>query len=397
MTAGVLIFVSFPALAVGPAATLFTARADSAETVAKNPAGMTRLKEPSWYGNPHVMYTESSTKYTVGRESVERTIATDGLIFLPGFYHARPLNDKWSIGIGPSGASGLGGTFNDTWPGRYLVKEWSLVSVGIAPAVAYRVNDMLSIGASLSFKYSRFTLEKSVFNGPGQPDGDFILEADGIGMGGTVGLLYEFNPLSRIGIVYRSEAKAEDKGTPEFSSLSDARKTLLENAGVLNQEISMDTNTPQSVAAGIFQDFENGWTMSADVMWLNFANYNIENITIGDTTISKNDTAHKDIWAGTLGTTYALRPNWSLRSGVLYVSSGLDDEDRTIFSRYDAIWGVGAGVEHEFKSKRKVAVDITYFQLGDGEFTSPNVPVVGSISGEYQTAYGVLLSVGTSY
>jgi opacity protein-like surface antigen len=93
---------------------------------------------------------------------------------------------------------------------------------------------------------------------------------------------------------------------------------------------------------------------------------------------------------------YAFRPDWSLRGGVLYLSSGLEDEDRTLLSRFDAIWAIGGGVEHALKSGRKVSVDITYFQFGDGEFTTTG-PIVGTISGEYDTHYGVSLSVASSF
>jgi long-subunit fatty acid transport protein len=102
------------------------------------------------------------------------------------------------------------------------------------------------------------------------------------------------------------------------------------------------------------------------------------------------------MWAFSLGATYDLSPDWSLRGGVLYLSSGMEDEDRTLLSRFDAMWAIGGCAEHEFKSGRKVAVDLTYFQFGDGEFTA-NAPVVGTISGEYETNYGVSLSVGTSF
>jgi len=392
-----LLFFSLPAFATGPAFTGLAAKADSAETVMLNPAGMARLNNPAWFGNPQVMYTDNSTEFAVGGQNVGSTIDDDGVIFLPGIYYVRPLNDKWSIGIGPSGATGLGYIYNDSWAGRYLIKEWSLVFIGVMPSVAYRVNENLSIGGSLSINYSEFTLEKAVFNGIGQPDGHFELEADGLGIGGTVGLLYEFNPLTRIGVVYRSEVEAEDEGTPKFSNLSAARQLLLDNAGVLNQKISMDTNTPQSIMAGVFHDFDNRWTMTVDALWLDFSNFNIDNISIGETSISKGSSKYKDMWGVSLGTTYELEPDWSLRAGTMYVSPGLDDKDRTIFSRYDAMWAVGAGVEHELKSKRKVAVDITYLYFGDGEFTSSDVPVVGVINGEYDTHYGVMLSVGTSF
>jgi long-chain fatty acid transport protein len=396
LVAGILACSSFPAVAAGPAFTGLAAKADTAETVFLNPAGMSRMTKPVWYGNPQVMYTESNTEFTAAGGG-KQTIEDDGFIFLPGLYYVRPLNDKWAVGIGPNAATGLGTTYNDTWPGRFLIKEWSQVSIGVVPSVSYRVDDNLSIGFSLSLNYSLFTLEKAVLD-PGVGEGNFKLEADGIGVGGNLGLLYEINPQTRIGVVYRSEVVAENEGTPELTGLSPATINPLVSAGALSQDISMDTNIPQSILAGVFHDFDNGWTMSADILWVEFSAYEIDNITIGATSVNKNsNTTYQDIWAGSLGTTYALRPDWSLRGGVLYLSSGLKDEDRTLLSRWDSMWAIGGGVEHEFNSGRKVAVDLTYFQFGDGEFTVANPVLGGTISGEYETNYGVSLSVGTSF
>lgn len=67
-------------------------------------------------------------------------------------------------------------------------------------------------------------------------------------------------------------------------------------------------------------------------------------------------------------------------------------------SRHDAMWAIGGGVEHAFHSGRKVAVDIAYLQFGDGEFTIANILAVGgTISGEYDTKYGISLAVSTSW
>jgi long-chain fatty acid transport protein len=392
----ILAGVSSPALAAGPAFTGLAAKADTAETVYLNPAGMSLIKKPSWYGNPQVMYTESNTEFTTG--GGKQTIEDDGFIFLPGLYYVRPLNDKWAVGIGPNAATGLGTTYNETWPGRFLIKEWSQVMIGVVPSVSYRVDENLSIGFSLSLNYALFTLEKAVLD-PGVGEGNFKLEADGIGVGGNVGLLYEVSPQTRFGIVYRSEVVAENEGTPELTGLSAATLNPLVAAGALSQDISMDTNTPQSVLVGVFHDFDNGWTMSADVLWVDFSAYEIDDITIGTTSITKNNTTnYQDIWAGSLGATYALQQDWSLRGGALYISSGLEDADRTLLSRFDAMWAIGGGVEHAFRSGRMVSVDLTYFQFGDGEFTVANIPAVGgTISGEYETHYGVSLSVASSF
>lgn len=384
------------AAAAGPSFTGLTAKADSAETVFMNPAGMMRLKKTAMYGNPQVIYTKSKTEFTVDGQPAQQTVEDDSVIFIPALYYATPINDSWSFGIGPSGASGLGATYNDSWAGRYLINEWSQISIGVVPSIAYRINNKFSVGFSLSVNYSQFNLEKSVFNGVGTSDGSFEIKADGFGIGGNLGILYEHTKNTRFGLVYRSAVEAEDEGTPEFSGLSPERKTLLQNAGVLDDDISLDATTPQSLLGGIFHDFDNGWTMTADVLWLDFSEWSIDNITVGDITITKDDSNYQDIWAASLGTTYALRPDWTLQGGIGYVSSGLKEEDRSVFSRFSEMWAIGGGVEHTFKSKRTLAVDLTYIQFGDGKFTT-DVPIIGSISGEYTTNYGISLSVSSTW
>ena len=394
--AGLVIGGSSPSLAAGPAFTGITAKADTAETVFLNPAGMTRLKRPSFFGNPMILYTENSTELTVEGIEGKRKIDDDDVMFLPGLYYCRPLNDRWFVGIGPNAATGFGTSYGDDWPGKYILDEWSMYFIGIVPSVAYRVNEKLSLGVTVSANYSQFNLEKAVFNGPGNADGDFELEADGFAVGGNVGLLYEFTPQTRFGVVYRSELEASNEGDPDFSGLTTERRTHLDAAGILDQEISVDTNQPQSVAAGIFHDFGNGWTVTLDALWLDFSEWNIDNVEIGDIDITKESTDYQDIWAASVGATYDWKPDWTLRGGFLYLSSAVEDKDRTLFTRYDEMWAIGVGVEHDF-TRRSLAVDVTYLQFGDGEFKVDDAPLVGDIEGEYDKNYGLVLGISITW
>jgi long-chain fatty acid transport protein len=241
------------ASAAGPGFSGVTANADSAETAATNPAGMTRIKKPSIYGNPMILYTKSETEFNASDTGTKNTISDDGWVAMPGLYYVHPLCDRWVIGIGPNGASGLGTTYDDEWAGRYLIEEWSLLFAGIAPAVAYRLNDKLSLGASLPIMYSQFELKKAVYNlDPEAEDGSFKLDMDGWGVGGTFGILYELTDCTRLGVVYRSKVSVTDKGNPEFSGLTPEREELLNKFGALNQDISLDTSTPPGRQHGCF-------------------------------------------------------------------------------------------------------------------------------------------------
>jgi long-chain fatty acid transport protein len=293
---------------------------------------------------------------------------------------------------------GLGASFDDDWAGRYLMQNWSLVFAGIAPSVAYRVNDQFSIGASLPIMYSRYTLEKAVSNiAPGSADGSFELTGDGWGMGVNIGMLYEFTERTRFGLTYRSKVSMTVEGKPELSGLTADRLQLLNKFGVLNQDISIDTGTPQAVNAGVFHEFGNGWSLSLDGAWVDFSSWGLEEVTIGETAITTQPGHYNDIWAVTLGVGYALTPQWNLRSGAFYVTSPMDEEYRTAGMRLDRMWGVGLGFEYAYRKGRSVSFDVTYIQFGEGKFTAHDVPNAGDIQGEYTTNYGLAFGLGTKW
>ncbi len=386
------------AASAGPGFSGITATADSAETVVNNPAGMTRLKQPSIYGNPMIVYLKSEDQSKVKNTGYTQTMDDDMLAAMPGLYYARPIGDHWAVGIGPNSALGFGASGDDDWMGRYLMKEWSLMFVGIAPSVAYRVNDKLSIGASLPIVYSQFTLEKAVYNmSPGSSDGTFELTADGWGAGVNVGILYELTEHTRFGLTYRSKVSVTEEGKPELSGLTEERRELLNKFGVLKQDISVDTSTPQGVNAGVFHEFENGWSMSVDVAWVNFSDWGLEEVTIGESSIDTQPGHYNDIWATTLGVNYALTPQWEIKSGAFYVTSPQDKEYRTATMRLDRMWGVGLGCEYKYQQNRSVAFDVTYIQYGEALFTADDVPVAGDIEVKYTTNYGLVFGLATKW
>ncbi len=399
ITSVVFLVVQLPGVvAAAPAFSGITANADTADTVVSNPAGMMRFKQPSGYVNTMIFTTHSETEVTASDIPGEQSTSDNSTFAMPGIYYLHPIGDRWAVGIGPNAAMGLGASYDDNWAGRYLLQNWSLVFAGIAPSIAYRINDRLSVGVSLPIMYSRYTLEKAVFNlVPGSADGSFDLEADGWGMGISVGVLYELDQHTRFGLTYRSKVSMTLEGRPELSGLTEERSQLLNRFGALQKDISFDTSTPQVVNAGIFHDFANGWSCSLDLAWIDFSEWGLENVTIGDTEISTQPGNYNDIWAGTLGVNYKLTPQWTVTSGVFYVSSPQDEEDRTASMHLDQMWGAGLGFEYQFRKDRRVDFDVTYIQFGDSKFTAHDVPLAGDIEAKDTTNYGLAFGIGLKW
>ncbi len=105
----------------------------------------------------------------------------------------------------------------------------------VFPSIARKVNDKLSLGASLALTYTDYEQIKAVPNvDPGFGDGSLVIEADGTTVGFALSSLYEFNSRTRIGLVYRSELDPDLEGNATFSNLGPTTESILDAAGLLN-------------------------------------------------------------------------------------------------------------------------------------------------------------------
>ena len=78
-----------------------------------------------------------------------------GLTPLPNIYAAAPValdGDLWA-GIGITAPFGLGPEYDDNFFGSFAVTEAELTTIDATPSLAYKVNDVLSLGVSGIIQY----------------------------------------------------------------------------------------------------------------------------------------------------------------------------------------------------------------------------------------------------
>jgi len=231
----------------GPTVTGVIASTADATTAASNPAGLTHLHRPEWVGDVQAFFAETSWKTTVGSTDGSATDDGSGSLFIPGIYYAHPVDDDLTLGISLTVPSGLGSDPGDDTKGRYLLEEWSLGYVTLAPAAGYRINKQWSVGAAINLNYSAYNYETAVFNGPDEPDGKMKLKDGDFGAGLQLGLLYEYSPQTRFGLSYRSSSTAKFSDTPALSGLTPEREQILDDAGIRGQAVSMKSRFLASV------------------------------------------------------------------------------------------------------------------------------------------------------
>ncbi len=122
------------------------ARAQGADTIASNPAGMTKLEGTQLQVNGGVVYGDLELDLDNGGNNGGNALQTAPLGSL---YLTHAIDDQWVSGIGVFGSHGLGIDYGDGWDGRGYTQSAKLTGIAFAPSLAYRIDSNWSVGASL--------------------------------------------------------------------------------------------------------------------------------------------------------------------------------------------------------------------------------------------------------
>jgi long-chain fatty acid transport protein len=360
----------------GPVQTGLLAQADSAITAASNPAGLSRLEQTEWLGQLNVFVSDST--FEQDTPSGPEVTDSDGSLVAPFIYYARPLNDKWTVGGSVTGM-GFGEDVGGEGPGRYLIDEWALVLLKLAPAVSYRINEKWSVGAALNINYTYYSFETAVFNGVGNPDGRMEIEADDINFSPQIGLLYEFSDTTRFGLNWTGESNPELSDTPEYTG----------GTGPL-EEVKIESTMPQMIGAGVWHQFSGGSAVTVDALWVEFSKFGMSEVYLNNGSIETKNQDFEDAWLFTLGYTYPISPKWLLKGGVLYSTQFIKDENRTQNFKMDQMMGVGVGAEYQWGENINIGLNFNYYDFGEAPIEA-DVPGFGTFTGRYtkHDAYGL--------
>jgi long-chain fatty acid transport protein len=379
-----------------PSMSGISAAADSANVAGNNPAAMTRFDSRNMRVELLGFFTDNTFEGQLGASGPSVVSEDTGTTVIPSGNMVMPLKNDWFFGFTMLG-SGSSEDFADGWPGRYLMEEYNLVYLSAYPSLAKKVNDKLSLGASLALTYTAYEQVKAVPNvDPGFGDGRLDVDADGTTIGFSLSSLYEFSDKTRFGLVYRSELDAELEGDANFSELGPTTEALLDAAGFLGAAVDIESSTPQAVTAGIFHEFSDGGAMVFDVVWADFSEFKLSEVYVNGDQLINTSVNYDDIFAFSVGYNRPVSDRLSIGFGAMYVDDMVDDDERTLTLRLDSMWAAGFGVEWQWTETRALSATLNYIQLGDAPLMSPTIPGIGSFAGEYTDRGTIYLEFGLS-
>ena len=387
--AGGIALYEFGSPDVGLAAAGFAARAQDASTVFTNPAGMSRLEKSQVLGGLQALYG----KVEFSPNSATTVSGSDGgnaIGWMPGgsAFIVQKLNQDWSIGFGVLSYFGLGEKYDDNWVGRYYVQESMLLGMTLTPAVSYRVNDWLSIGAGLNMMYGYLNNEVAVNNiGDGRPEGQLKYKDHDWGYGGNFGILVEPKSGTRFGLTYLTEVKLDFSTTPEFSGLGPLLEAALRNRGLTTNNLDMSMTVPQMVMFSAYHELNPKWAIMGNVGWQNWSRFGQVDIQVNSSNPQSLtvDNDYKDTWHVALGAQYRHSTAWMFSCGIAYDSSAVDDDKRTVTLPMGEAWRFALGAQYSFNPNLTLGAAYEFIWSGDMPVDQER-GLAGHVSGEYSNA-----------
>ena len=412
------------ASALGAGFSLFqgdtTGCADAAGSIAKggragdmfyNPATMsattgTVVQAGAFFTRPHLKI-DGSNAYT-GEKN--HTAGKKKWFAIPHFYLTHQACDDLWVGVGLFSRAGLGDEFPAGWPGRYNSTKVDIQSFDVAPALAWRATDWLTVAAGLTFQYFDVTLEQDIdaagiaklrnYNDPSPSPFDVhqrLHGDDDCAVGWDLGLMLEPVERLHLGLAYHSEIEINAKGHARYTVPAQIRAAYPGFFG--DTKVKATLHEPAYVMSALAYDFTDRLTLGLNVTWSGWSCW--DKIEIHeekgflpghDVLLSKKD--WNDVWRCSVGGSYKLSDEWSLLASFTYDDSPIEPAycDYIVPADTREIYAVGLSWE-----RGRWALDGMYFFEHINDMDTDARVADGMMKGKYTGGFSHAFAFSASY
>ncbi|WP_394204146.1 OmpP1/FadL family transporter [Shewanella waksmanii] len=383
--------------------------ADNASVLSRNPAAMAlfdnkQLSMGLTYADVEVEVKDVYVNSNLGELHYGSVDDAAESKIIPNFYYVSPVNDKFAYGVAMFSNFGtgtdtgslsnpkpiLGGTSQIPAPVDLLGKT-EVTTINFNLSASYRFNDHFSIGAGIDVIYGEGVLTRSG-ELPVAPDGSYLpvdlvdVEADGVAFGGIVGAVYEFNADHRLGLSYRF--------SPEFTA--DGRVNY---GGTEFKEINIPMPDIFQVAG--FHQLTEKFALHYTAQLTTWGDFH--QITVSDPAdVELKKYAWDDSWLFSVGGTYTLNANWTLRAGYMFDQGVVGEVSSISIPDSDRQWYT-VGATYNLSKNSSIDFGLAFVRGEETQLTeysavldqvSQQMPILGADLG---TVHATTLSNATYY
>jgi long-chain fatty acid transport protein len=345
----------------------FAAQADDASAIYYNPAGLTQVKGTQFTSGGYLSFPNVNFDID-GGGSVQ---ASEQVVLLPHAYVATDLKlDRWRFGLGVNVPYGNRVEYDAAGPFSSLVTRSEMAVFNIAPTAAYQINDQLSVGAGVNIYLGRTEVARI------SPFGPFEFEGAGLGVGGTLGLLWKPTAQHSVAVVYRTPFRITFDGDVVIGGgavVADGQATIL---------------FPQTVTVGYAFRPTPKLKLEADIEWTDWSTLNTVKLESSNSLIDSDTapipTATPFNWRSSFfyefGVEYQCNDHWTVRGGYIFSENTvpestptIPDSDRHVFSAgltfNHGRWNVNATYQFSYSVRRNQTIDTDGPLIPGGELT----------------------------
>lgn len=345
-----------------------------AASILTNPAGMSVLPGRIDFG---ASYFVPSVKYKATGGADGSEVDSDrGGSPVPAFGLIIPLGEKFRFGVGAYGIAGMGVDYPANLYGTVTYTSYS--QMRFAPALSYKINDIVSVGATLNIMYA--TME---FNaGGGQPH----MGASSFGYGATFGVLVKPVDFLQIGLAYETKSTFQDF---TFNTATGVDK--------------IEFNQPQSATIGFAVKPIKDLSIGFDVQWIRWSETNGKDLpkyTANASGAMPWNMDWSDQFVYKIGVQYAVHPMVTLRAGYNYGKMPLNSDRAFENIAFPAVseHHITAGLGINFTKQFTLNIGGMYSPSAKLTGSNPGYPPAGQMINSYETEMSQYsLDMGVTY
>ena len=338
---------------------------------------------------------------------------------LPEFNIMYSVNKDLKLGLSLNVPFGLTTEYDANWIGRYHGLKSDLKTIDITPSLAYRVADQFSFGVAFVARKADAELTNGVDYGtalalkvgsglaaagmspvapsptqnspvatvamgapsatfgtpgyaiPGAWDGKAGLKGDGWGYGWKAGFTWQPTKEFRLGGAYSAAMTMTLKGDASFeypAAMPATDLAALQGAGLRNGKGQADLALPATASLGFDWQLSPAFSLQGEVAqstWSRFKELRVK----FDTGLADSVTAENwsNTWFYSVGGTWKVNQEWTVRGGLAYDQSAVDEAHRTPrIPDNDRKW-VSLGVSYNLSKKTAIDVGYTHLFISDSK------------------------------
>ena len=372
--------------ATGNAVAGGAAVAEDASVVFSNPAGMMHLANPRQVTTTLHVFKPSFKFQNTGSTGVFAAPGTgeggDGgdWAFVPNAFGTYDINPRLRVGMAINVPFGLTTSYDQGSRLQLTARKSKIETINLNPAIAFKVNDMVSVGAGVNVQ--KIKAELSSFSGVAAL-GNANLNADDVGFGFNLGVTFQPMASTRFGASYRSSIKYELEGDVRFTG---------PGGGPFGGDVRGDLRVPEMASFSVLHTLNPQWELLGDITWTGWDR--LQQLVVTRTTASAGGAAGtnfttlafgwKDTWRYSIGANYRVNDQVKLRAGLAYDETPTNDATRTPrLPDQDRKW-VAIGVQYKLPWKGVLEVGYAHEFIKDAQINQTVPPFPGSLVGRFE-------------